>query len=376
MRGKTRKNTMDIPITDLKLQYVNIREEIDAAVKTVLAEANFVLGKELSLLEGEIAEYFGIKYAIGVASGTDALILSLTGLGIGKGDEVITTPFTFIATAEAISRVGAKPVFCDITSDTYNIDADKIEAKITPRTKAVIPVHLYGMPCEMDKIMAIAKRHNLKVVEDCAQSFGSEYKSRKVGSFGDCGALSFFPAKTLGGYGDGGMVLTNDEATAGRIKMLRDHGSSTKYHYSMHGFNSRLDTLQAAVLRVKLRHVDAWITQRIKDAQYYNELLSSASLITVPKVSKAQKHAFNYYTIRIKGGRNRLQQALKEKGIASAIYYPLSLHLQEVYRDLGYKMGDFAVAEQSQDEVLSLPLYPELAKEQIQRVTEAIKEAL
>jgi dTDP-4-amino-4,6-dideoxygalactose transaminase len=251
------------------------------------------------------------------------------------------------------------------------MDPDKIEEKVTPRTKALLPVHLYGMPCEMDKITAIVKKHKLKLVEDCAQSFGSEYKDKKVGTFGDCGCLSFFPAKTLGCYGDGGMIITNNEEVAQKAKTLRNHGSGKKYYYGMHGFNSRLDTLQAAILRIKLKYIDSWINKRIENAKYYNELLSGCENIITP----AYKHTFNYYTIRIKNNkREEVQSRLKEKSIASAIYYPLSLHLQEVYKDLGYKEGDFLVSEQVQDEVLALPMYPELTKTQIKQTADTIKE--
>lgn len=361
-----------IQMTDLKSQYEAIKSEIDTAIQSVINESSFIQGKPVSLLEEEIARYFGVKFAVGVASGTDALVLALTALGIGSGDEVITTPFTFIATAEAISRVGAKPVFCDIDLDTYNIDPDKIEEKITPRTKALLPVHLYGMPCRMDKIMAIVNKHKLKLVEDCAQSFGSEYKNKKVGTFGDCGCLSFFPAKTLGCYGDGGMIITDNEEVVQKAKMLRNHGSGKKYYYGIHGFNSRLDTLQAAVLRVKLKYIDLWINKRIENARYYNELLLGLSPKgTVPEY----KHTFNYYTIRIKNNkREEVQNRLKERAIPSAIYYPLCLHLQEVYRDLGYIKGDFPIAEQAQDEVLGLPMCPELTKVQIKQITDTIKE--
>jgi dTDP-4-amino-4,6-dideoxygalactose transaminase len=360
-----------IQMTDLKAQYDAIKPEIDAAIQSVINESSFIQGKSISLFEEEIARYFDVKFAVGVASGTDALALALYSMGIGDGDEVITTPFTFIATAEAISRVRAKPVFCDIDSDTYNMDPDKIEEKVTPRTKALLPVHLYGMPCEMDKITAIVKKHKLKLVEDCAQSFGSEYKDKKVGTFGDCGCLSFFPAKTLGCYGDGGMIITNNEEVAQKAKTLRNHGSGKKYYYGMHGFNSRLDTLQAAILRIKLKYIDSWINKRIENAKYYNELLSGCENIITP----AYKHTFNYYTIRIKNNkREEVQSRLKEKSIASAIYYPLSLHLQEVYKDLGYKEGDFLVSEQVQDEVLALPMYPELTKTQIKQTADTIKE--
>ena len=366
---------MNIPLTDLKVQYETIKDEINSAIKKVLNETDFILGKELSLLEEEIAHYFGIKFAIGVASGTDALVLSLIALDIKKGDEVITSPFTFIATSEAIVRVGAKPVFSDIEYDTFNIDPEKIEAKITKNTKAIIPVHLYGMPAKMDKIIEIAKKYNLKVIEDCAQSFGAEYQDRKVGTFGDCAILSFFPAKILGCFGDGGMVITNNQEIAKKIKLLRNHGAEEKYYYKMHGFNSRLDTLQSAILRIKLKYVDKWIKKRQDNAKYYNALFSKCKDIITPSIPKTIKHSFNYYTIRVKNNkRNLIQQHLKEKNIASAIYYPLCLHLQEVYQDLGYKKGDFPVAEQAQDEVLSLPMYPELSKKQIKKIAKAITE--
>jgi dTDP-4-amino-4,6-dideoxygalactose transaminase len=363
---------MNVTMTDLKAQYESIKDEIDSAIKEVINESGFILGKQVDLLEEEIAKYLGVKFAVGVASGTDALVLALIALGIKKGDEVITTPFTFIATAEAICRSGAKPVFCDIDYSTYNIDPDKIEAKITKNTKAIIPVHLYGLPCEMHKILSIATEYKLKVIEDCAQSFGAEYKNKKVGSFVDCGCLSFFPAKTLGCYGDGGMVVTQDEEVAKKIKMLRNHGSATKYFYGMHGFNSRLDTLQAAVLRVKLRYIDKWIEKRIQNARHYNDSLAKTPGIIVPNFPIDSKHAFNYYTIRIKNNRDQIQKKLKANGVPAAIYYPLCLHLQEIYANLGYKKGDFPVAEDAQNEVLSLPMYPELTTDQIQYISEII----
>jgi len=366
---------MNIPLTDLKAQYKSIKDEVKLAIKKVLNYTDFILGEELNLLEEEIAHYFGIKFAIGVASGTDALVLSLIALDIKKGDEVITTPFTFIATSEAIIRVGAKPIFSDIEYDTFNIAPKRIEEKITKNTKAIIPVHLYGMPAKMDEIMGIAKKYNLKVIEDCAQSFGAEYRGRKVGTFGDCAILSFFPAKILGCFGDGGMVITNNQEIAKKIKLLRNHGAEEKYYYKMHGFNSRLDTLQSAILRVKLKYADNWIDKRIENAKYYNELFSKCKDIITPSIPKTIKHSFNYYTIRVKNNkRNLIQQRLKEKGIACAIYYPLCLHLQDVYQDLGYKKGDFAVAEEAQNEVLSLPMYPELSKKQIEEIAKAITE--
>ena len=369
-----------IQLTDLKAQYDTIKPEIDAAIQSIVNESSFIQGKQLGLFEEEIAQYFSVKFAVGVASGTDALVLALAALGIAKDDEVITTPFTFIATAEAISRVGATPVFCDIDYATYNIDANKIEDKITSKTKAIIPVHLYGLPCDMSKIMALAAKHKLKIIEDCAQSFGSEYKNKKSGTFGDCGCLSFFPAKTLGCYGDGGLIVTNSEEVAQKAKMLRNHGSNKKYLYGMYGFNSRLDTMQAAILRVKLKHIDSWINKRINNARYYNELFLERKNIVTPAIQEAvlvYKHTFNYYTIRIKNNkREELQKHLNEKFIASAIYYPLCLHLQEAYKDLCYKKGDFSVAEQAQGEILSLPMYPELNNIQIEEIADSIKQVL
>jgi dTDP-4-amino-4,6-dideoxygalactose transaminase len=368
---------MSILMTDLKAQYESIKSEIDAAMQEVLNETNFIQGKQAALFEEDVCKYFGSKFAVGVASGTDALVLALEALGIGKGDEVVTTPFTFIATAEAISRVGAKPVFCDIDSETYNIDPDKIKSRITAKTKAILPVHLYGMPCEMDEILSIARANKLIVVEDCAQSFGSEYKNKKTGCFGNCGCLSFFPAKNLGCYGDGGMVITDEEETAKKLKMLRNHGSTSKYIYGMHGFNSRLDTLQAALLRVKLKYIDKWIELRIANAGFYNQALLGTDGIITPKIPDKVKHSFNYYTIRLKNFRREgIQEKIKEKGVPSAIYYPLSLHLQVVYEGLGYKKGDFPVAESMQEEVLSLPMYPELDRKLIYEIANNLKSIL
>lgn len=364
-----------IPLTDLKAQYESIKGKIESAMSAVLQDTNFILGKQVSLLEQEIAQYLGVKYAVGVASGTDALVLSLAALGIAEGDEVITTPFTFIATAEAISRVGARPVFCDIDEKTYNIEPAQIEKKITRSTKAIIPVHLYGQPCAMDEILAISKKYKLSIIEDCAQSFGAEYKGKKTGSLGECGCFSFFPGKNLGCYGDGGMVGTNDASVAEKLKILRNHGSKDKYFYVTHGFNSRLDTLQAAVVRVKLEHIDKWVNQRIACAKVYNELLRDMAHLSLPQVPAYAKHAFNYYTIRVKNDRSVIQGRLKDNGIASAIYYPLCLHLQEVYQVLGYKKGDFPVAERAQEEVLSLPIYPELTQKQIQAVTQILRQS-
>jgi len=365
---------MKIQMTDLKGQYESIKGEIDGAISGVLNESAFILGKQVAQLEENVANYHGAKFAVGVSSGTDALILALASIGIGKGDEVITTPFTFIATAEAVCRLGAVPVFCDIDPDTYNMDAQKMEAKITSKTKVIIPVHLYGMPCDMDKITDVAKRHNLLIVEDCAQSFGTEYKNKKVGTFGACGCFSFFPAKTLGCYGDGGMVITDNEEYAKKLKMYRNHGSNKKYFYAEHGYNSRLDTLQAAVLLVKMKHIDKWIKDRIECAKCYNSLISGINGVSTPVIPEGSIHSFNYYTLRIKGGgRDALAKRLNDHGIPTMIYYPLSLHLQDVYKSIGYKQGDFPSAEKAQNEVLSLPMYPELPKNQIEFIAEKIK---
>jgi len=362
---------MKIPLTDLKKQYQTIKEEIDSAIEQVITKTNFILGNEVEEFEEEMTDYLNVKFAVGVASGTDALVLALKALDIGEGDEVITTPFTFIATAEAITRAGAKPVFCDIDEKTYNMDADKIESRITPQTKAILPVHLYGLTCEMDKIVSLAQKHDLKIIEDAAQSFGAKYNDKKAGTIGNLGCFSFFPAKNLGAFGDGGLVVTNDEQIMQKLKSLRNHGQTKQYHYTMHGFNSRLDTLQTAILKVKLNHIDKWIEMRRENAEYYKKLFSGTDIIT-PFIPDYAEHSFNYYTIRAEKNRDRIKNHLKENDIASAIYYPLCLHLQEVYKNLGHKLGDFPVAEKLQNEVLSLPMYPELEKKEMEEIVKSI----
>ena len=364
-----------IPILDLKEQYKSIKEEIDAAIKRVVDSQNFILGDDVNKLESEIAAYCGTKYAIGVASGTDALILSLEALGIKDKDEVITTPFTFIATAEAISRVGAKPVFVDIDPATYNIDPALIEKAVTNRTRAIIPVHLYGQCADMDPIVAIAKKHRLKVIEDCAQAIGASYKGRRAGSMGDVGSISFFPGKNLGSYGDAGMVVTNDSGIAEKIKMLRVHGSSKRYIHSLVGTNSRLDTLQAAVVRVKLKYLDGWLEARRKNAEYYNGKLKD-SPITVPAAPSYNVHTYHLYTLKVKSGLEALMEHLVASGIETRTYYPIPLHLQECYRDLGYEKGDLKESEAAAREVFSIAVYPELSKENMDYVVNKIKESL
>jgi len=367
---------VNVPLVDLKVQYNLIKTEIDVAISGVLERGQFILGPEVKAFEDEMAAYCGTKYAVGVASGTDALHLALLACGIKAGDDVITTPFTFIATAESIAKCGATPVFVDIDPKTYNIDPAKIEIKITQRTKAILLVHLYGQPAAMERILDIARKHNLRVIEDCAQALGAEYKGKKVGSLGDVGCLSFFPSKALGAYGDGGMVVTDDPEIAETVRILRVHGSKASYQHVMHGFNSRLDALQAAILRVKLKHLDRWNELRRSKAALYTELLSRVDSIEPPYFEKNCKSSCNYYTVRIKGSRlsrDELREHLESKGIQTMVYYPLSLHLQEVYKYLKHKSGDFPQSEQAQERVLTLPMYPELSEEQIEGVASEIK---
>ncbi|HID87650.1 MAG TPA: DegT/DnrJ/EryC1/StrS family aminotransferase, partial [Anaerolineae bacterium] len=349
-----------IPIVDLKAQYQSIKDEINGAVQGVLESGRFILGPNVEALEREVAEYCQCRYGVGVASGTDALRLSLHALGIGPGDEVITTPFTFIATANTISHTGATPVFVDIDPRTYNIDPAEIEGAITERTKAILPVHLYGQPADMGPIMEIARRYNLRVIEDCAQAIGAEYRGRRVGSLGDVGCLSFYPTKNLGAYGDGGMVVTNDPEIAERVDVLRRQGGRVKYHAEVLGFNSRLDELQAAILRVKLRHLDEWTEARRQRAHRYNELLGDSAIVT-PYEGDGIRHVYYLYTIRAPR-RDELRDHLQRRGISATAYYPLSLHRQKLYRDLGYGEVSLPQSERAEREVLSLPMYPELSE--------------
>jgi dTDP-4-amino-4,6-dideoxygalactose transaminase len=367
---------MKIPLVDLKAQYGSIKTEIDNAIRSVIGNTQFILGPEVAAFESEIATYCETKFAVGVASGTDALLLALLACNIQPGDEVITTPFTFIATAEVITQCGALPVFVDIDPKTYNIDPTKIELKVTKKTRAIIPVHLYGQPADMDPILELGKKYNLKVIEDCAQALGAKYKGKKVGSLGDAGCLSFFPSKVLGAYGDGGMVVTNNPEIAEKVAMLRNHGCQQKYYHFMPGFNSRLDEFQAAILRVKLRHLDEWIELRRQKVSVYSRLFDQIDGVQPPYAAPDSHHVFNYYTIRLQNGklnRDKLQPYLHSQGIATAIYYPLSLHLQQVYKSLGHKPGDFPESEKAQEEVLSLPIYPELGDDEIERIVGAIR---
>lgn len=370
---------MKIPILDLKPQYESIKTEIQAAINRVLESGAFIMGPDVKLFEQEVAEYLGVKYAIGVNSGTDALVIGLRAAGIGEGDEVITTPFSFFATAESISNVGAKPVFADIDSRSFNINPEAIKAKITPRTKAIMPVHLYGCPAAMGQIMEIAQAHGLKVIEDCAQSFGARYygagssfDGKFTGTIGDVGAYSFFPSKNLGAYGDGGLIATNDDKIAEMAQMLRVHGARKKYHNEVLGYNSRLDTLQAAVLRVKLPHLDAWNEGRRRVAKTYNELLKDIPGIITPEL--VDGHVFHQYTIRVLDGkRDEVKEYLASEGIGSMIYYPIPQDQLPVYKGQ-YEM--LPVSEFLSGEVLSLPIWGEIHKTAIEQVAQVIRAVL
>ncbi|MBU1753466.1 DegT/DnrJ/EryC1/StrS family aminotransferase [bacterium] len=363
---------MNIPLLDLTKQYQSIKQEIDQAVIHVLEKGSFILGEEVGLLEKEIASLCGASYGIGVNSGTDALLLSLMAYGISREDEVITTPLTFIATAEVIAMLGAKPVFVDINPKTFNIDVEKIEQAITKKTKAIIPVHLYGQMADMDLIMDLAKKYNLIVIEDAAQAILSEYKGKCSGSIGHTGCFSFFPAKNLGAYGDAGMILTNDKDVAERLKMLRNHGSRIKYQHSLLGCNSRLDEIQAAVLRIKARHITKWTQTRRQIANRYNESLADIPWLTIPFEEEWNKCVYNQYTLKVQY-RDKFQKHLSEAGIPTAIHYPMPLHLQETFSCLGYKQGDFPESEKACSEVISLPIYPELTDEQRDAVVAGIR---
>ena len=362
-----------IPFVDLKAQYDSIKDEIDEAIQKVLNNTSFIMGEELIKLEEEFSSFCNTKYAIGVANGSDALILALRACGISKGDEIITVPHTFIATTEAITHVGGKINFVDINPKTYTIDVSKIEEKITNKTKAIIPVHLYGQPADMDPIIRLAEKYNLRIIEDAAQAHGAEYKGKKVGSIGEVGCFSFYPAKNLGAYGDAGMVVTNSEEVAEKIKLLRNHGRITKkYEHEIEGYSSRLDNLQAAILRVKLKYLNKWNDRRRSNAKKYSELLSDIDGIITPYEADYAKHVYHLYVIRTEN-RDKLREKLKSEGVATGIHYPIPLHLQPAYNYLGYKRGDFPVTEEYSQEILSLPMYAELSEEQINEIVYCIK---
>jgi len=360
-----------IPMVDLKRQYTSLKNEIDKAVGRALEQTQFILGPNVTALETEVAAYHGLPYAMGCANGTDALLLALRACNIGQGDEVITTPFTFIATAEVVALVGARPVFVDICPDTFNIDPDKIVDKITSRTKAIIPVHLFGHPADMDPILDIAQKHHLKVIEDCAQAFGATYQERPVGTMGDAGCFSFFPSKNLGCYGDGGMVVTRDEDIASKIRLLRNHGSAVRYYHSEVGYNSRLDEIQAAVLRVKLPLIDAANNARRANAAAYCRAMSGKDIVVLPSERSGCKHVYHQFTIRVKN-RQAIAEALTSAGSASAVYYPVPLHQQDVFLKMYHPKESLPITETCAQEVLSLPMFPELTPEEIKLIADVI----
>lgn len=376
------KRVNSIPPLDLTQQYKLIGEEVNTAVLEVLASGRYIGGLPVEQFEQQFAQYVGTSTCIACNSGTDALYLALRALGIGAGDEVITTPFTFVATAETVSAVGATPVFVDINSDTFNLDLDQVAAAITDRTKAIIPVHLFGQPVDMTRLMAIAESRNLWVIEDCAQATGASWSGAKVGSIGHIGCFSFFPTKNLGACGDAGAVTTNDQSLAAKVRMIRDHGQRDRYLYEAVGINSRLDAVQAAILLIKLRHLDTWNTQRQSVADQYDQLLQPLPGIQRPQSIAGGKSVWNQYTIRIlsddRSGdyRNQIRQKLQQQGVSSMVYYPLPLHLQPVYESLGYRVGSLPIAEQMAQEVLSLPMFPELTPIQQEQVVYALKDSL
>ena len=364
-----------IPILDLKRQYAQIGDKIEKEVLEVLRSGQYILGKHNQALSEEIAAYIGTKYAVTLNSGTDALHLALRALDIGEGDEVISVAFTFVATTEAIGIVGAKPVFVDIDKDTFNIDAKAIEAKITPRTKAIIPVHLYGQPADMDVIMDVAKRYNLHVIEDCCQAIGAKYKGKKVGTFGDIGCYSFFPTKNLGGMGDGGLAVTNSEYLKNRMIALRNHGGAIRYHHDEIGVNSRLDEIQAAILRIKLNYIDEWNEKRRANAYKYNKLFAQYPEVQTPKELDDTYCVYHQYTVKIPN-RDEVHKILQEEGIGAMIYYPIPLHLQKVHEHLGVGVGSLPNTEADTKVVISLPMFPELTEEEQKTVVSKVVEAI
>ena len=372
-----------IPPVDLTRQYQLIKAEADSAVLDILSSGRYIGGEAIATLEREFANYIGVSECVSCNSGTDALFLALRALDIGAGDEVITTPFSFFATAEVITRVGAKPVFVDLDLDTFNFDLAQIEQAITPNTKAIMPVHLFGQPVDMTKLMAIAKQHQLYVIEDCAQAAGAEWSNEKIGSIGDVGCFSFFPTKNLGACGDGGSITTNNPAIAKQMRILKEHGSPARYRHDFVGINSRIDAVQAVILSIKLPYLDYWNQQRAKAAQYYQQLLQYVDAIGLPQALSGGTSVWNQYTVCVKQqsvsnqkGRELLQQKLRDRGVISMIYYPIPLHLQPVYEDLGYKKGQLPKVEQAAQEVLSLPMFPGISAQEQEQVVDALKDCL
>ena len=361
-----------IPFLDLKAQYQKIKDEVDVEIQNVVDSCAFINGPAVKKFNKNFAEYCGVNFAVGVGNGTDAIFLALKAIGISPGDEVITAPNTFIATTEAISLTGARPVFVDIHPATYNIDVTKIEAAITGKTKAIVPVHLFGQPADMAPILNIAKKHNLKIVEDAAQAHGAMYKGKRVGGFGDVACFSFYPGKNLGAYGDGGAVVTNNEEIAQKVVMLADHGSFNKYEHKFEGVNSRLDSVQAAVLDVKLKYIDEWNELRRENAYTYNKFLQGVPGIVVPSELRETKPVYHLYVVQV-NERDKIRDLLGEDGIASGIHYPTALHQQPAYLYLGYEEGSFPVAEAAVAKYVSLPMYPELTEPMIEHVCNSLK---
>jgi len=376
---------MSVPLLDLKVQYAKIRTRVMAAIEEVMESQQFILGAKVEQLESAIAAYTGCRHAVGVSSGTDSILISLMAEGIGSGDEVITTPFSFFATAGCITRVGARPVFVDIDPVSFNMDPSRVEAAVTPGTRAIMPVHLFGQTADMDPIMEVAERHGLIVIEDGAQAIGAEYDGRRAGSMGHYGCFSFFPSKNLGGAGDGGMVTTNDGERAERLRILRSHGAKPKYHHSVIGGNFRLDAIQAAVLLVKLEHLDEWTMGRQRNAGTYRRIFrdsgASVSLqpmkgakgVVLPEECPRRRHIYNQFVIRV-DKRDELRAYLNDRSIGNEVYYPVPFHMQECYSDLGYKEGDFPASECAARESLALPIYPELTEQMIAEVADAVVE--
>jgi dTDP-4-amino-4,6-dideoxygalactose transaminase len=362
-----------IPFLDLKAQYASIKEEIDTAVLGVLASAQYVLGPEVSQFEEEFAAYCDAKHAVAVNTGTSALHLALLAAGVGPGDEVITVPFTFVATVSAVCYAGALPVFVDVEPVTLTMDPAKLEAAITPRTKAIVPVHLYGQMADMDAIMAIAGRHGIAVIEDACQAHGAQYKGRRAGSIGASGCFSFYPGKNLGACGEGGIVVTNNDAHAKSMRMLRDWGQERRYHHLVKGFNYRMDGIQGAILRVKLRHLDAWTAARRAHAARYSSMLSSLDTMETPVEVAYRRHVYHIYAVRCRD-RDGLHRVLEAEGIQSGLHYPIPVHLQKAHEDLGYRPGDFPVSEAAARSVLSLPIYPEMTARQVEQVVKALEQ--
>jgi len=368
-----------IPILDLKKQIAPIRQELDAVIKKVIDNANFILGKEINDFENEVIKYTNAKYAVGVSSGTDAIRLALVALGIKPGDGVICPAFTYYATAGAIASIGAIPVFADINPDTYNISSVSVENVLKDKKKlnikAIVPVHLYGQCADMDGILKVARKHKLKVVEDTAQSFGAEYKGRKAGTIGDCGAISFFPGKNLGAFGDAGMVLTDNKIIDEKLRILRNQGNKEKYYHLVVGYNNRLDTIQAAVLGVKLKYLDSWNKKRQENAGYFNRQLKDLKIKT-PVVPEYTTHIYHQYVLCLNGPNKKLIEHLRNKDIDARVYYPVPLHLQKCFKYLGYKKGDFPESEKASCQTLAIPIYPDLTRQELDYIIQSIKEAL